>query len=73
MNGEWSFGNGNVTWTNGNMTRPIQSMTLSPAAVVAKASSARLIPGLRSLMLFRLMMAGERERERKKDREGREI
>ena len=39
---EWRMGYwkwGYVTWMNGNMTRPIQSMTLSPAAVVAKASS----------------------------------
>ena len=76
MHMEWRMGYwkwGYVTWMNGNMTRPIQSMTLSPAAVVAKASSDRLTPGLRSLMLFKLMMAVERERERVREQSSQRI
>ena len=63
------IGNGNVTWMNGNTTRPIQSMTLRPAAAVAKATSESLMLSLRSLMLFRLTMAAEREREREREKE----
>ena len=66
-----------VTWMNGNMTRPIQSTTFSPAATVAVPSSIRDIPGLLSLMLFKLTMAAVRAgvgrgrgRERERGRGG---
>lgn len=45
------------------MTRPTHRMTFNPAATVAIFSSATL-SGPRSLMLFKPIMAAERERER---------